>query len=65
MPRRVDEPYLDLQRVSATTTAPVVPVAAAAAALGDRWSRRSVPVPVGQVAVGQDTTRSVVYQAQT
>jgi hypothetical protein len=64
VPRRVDEPYLDLQRVSATTTTPVVPVAAAAAAPVTAVPA-SVPVAVGQVAVGQDTTRSVVYQAQT
>jgi hypothetical protein len=58
VPRRVDEPYLDLQRISTITTAlpaatgtvPVVPAAPVAS------------VPAG---VGQDTTRSVVYQTQS
>ncbi len=60
LPRQVDEPYLDLQRVPTTTTAPVtgtgtVPVVPAPTA----------GVAAAPVAVGPGTTRSVVYQAQS
>ena len=59
LPRQVDGPYLDLQRVPTTTTAPVtatgtVPVVPAPTA----------GVAAAPVAMGPGTTRSVVYQAQ-
>ncbi len=73
VPRRVDEPYLDLQRTSVTTMAPagpatMMPVGAVAApvAAGPVPAAPVATVPAGAaVGAGADPARSVVYQSQS